>query len=311
VQIPHWQAFVPGMRVWTPDASGPGRVVVVMSPPAARRDGWSGRMTLDLLDVWGDSGHRVVLADCVLEHPTLHREAGLANEEGVVDAALFGASVSKVARPAPGRSFYLVSAGAPSADPDAVASSPRWLRVEQGFRDARVTLVLFLRAECAGFAAFLARADDVIVLSDGPEGTAVPEGLEVGKVRAHLGPEPSEVSAVPAAAGSHLDPVAEPVAPLPRSTPMTPGDVHPADEVLTASGPEAVPGNRPTGDAPTGVTSPADPGRPAASMPAPSAATERGRGTTTDPKARQKLLLIVVGVVILVLVVLLGVVGSG
>ena len=217
VELPEWQPFAPGDTPWTPDASGAGRVVLLFAPAAVRRDGWATRLTLDLVGAWGDAGQKVVLADGVLEYPTLHRELGLSNTEGIADAALFGASVSRVARPVPGRAFFFVSAGSPTGNPEAVATSPRWRRLLEGFRDAGVTLVLFLRAGCAAEEALAAAADDIVVLAGSAED--LPEGARrmADRVRFVMGPEagsakPAEPFAVepaaaePAAVGSQDEP---------------------------------------------------------------------------------------------------------
>lgn len=140
-----------------------------------------------MADVWGESGHRVVVADCVLEHPTLHRNAGLENGEGVADAALFGASVSRIAQPVPGRSFFFVSAGSPAGDPDRVVTSARWGRLQDGFRDAGVTFVVFLREGCVGEAMLIEGADDVVVLTDSSERVPRSAREAAGKVRVLVG----------------------------------------------------------------------------------------------------------------------------
>jgi hypothetical protein len=189
VELPEWQPFASGTPPWIPDTSDAGRVVVLLAPPAARRDGWAVRLALDLVGAWGDAGRKVVLADGMLEFPMLHRELGVANAEGISDAALYGASVARVAHPVPGRAFFFVSAGSPSGDPDSVATSPRWARLLEGFKDAGVTLVLFLREGCAAEDGLTVGADDVVVLAG--SGDDVPDGARrLGdRVRAVIGPE--------------------------------------------------------------------------------------------------------------------------
>ncbi len=140
-----------------------------------------------MADAWGESGHRVVVADCVLEHPTLHRSAGLESGEGVADAALFGASVSRIAQPVPGRSFFFVSAGSPAGDPEKVITSARWGRLQDGFRDAGVTFVVFLREGCVGEAMLIEGADDIVVLTDSPERVPASARDAAGKIRVLVG----------------------------------------------------------------------------------------------------------------------------
>lgn len=176
---------------------------MLFAPAAARRDGWAMKLALELVSAWGDAGQKVVLADGMLEYPMLHRELGLQNTEGIADAALFGASVARVARPVPGRAFFFVSAGSPTGNPEAIATSPRWGRLVEGFRDAGVTLVLFLREGCAAEEALAASADDVVVLAGSAED--LPEGARrvADRVRIVVGPRttPAEAAEDPAVPG--------------------------------------------------------------------------------------------------------------
>ncbi|MEX2472301.1 MAG: hypothetical protein WEA34_08995 [Gemmatimonadota bacterium] len=171
---------------------------MALAPAAASRERWSADVALDMADAWGESGHRVVVADCVLEHPTLHRNAGLQNGEGVADAALFGASVSRIAQPVPGRSFFFVSAGSPAGDPDSVVTSARWGRLQDGFRDAGVTFVIFLREGCVGEAMLIDGADDVVVLTESSERVPRSAREAAGKVRLLVGVDGAD-QGVPAA----------------------------------------------------------------------------------------------------------------
>lgn len=162
-------------------------MVVALAPAATSRERWSADVALGMADAWGESGHRVVVADCVLEHPTLHRSAGLESGEGVADAALFGASVSRIAQPVPGRSFFFVSAGSPAGDPERVITSARWGRLQDGFRDAGVTFVVFLREGCVGEAMLIDGADDIVVLTDSPDRVPSSAREAAGKIRVLVG----------------------------------------------------------------------------------------------------------------------------
>ncbi|MEX2467665.1 MAG: hypothetical protein WD995_12200 [Gemmatimonadota bacterium] len=344
VELPEWQPFAPDAIPWTPDASDSGRVVVLLAPAAARRDGWAVRLTLDLVGAWGDAGRKVVLADGVLEYPMLHREVGLPNDEGISDAALFGASVARVARPVPGRSFFFVSAGSPAGDPDAVATSPRWQRLRAGFKDAGVTLVLFLREGCAAQADLAAGADDVVVLAGSEQD--VPEAARrmAGQVRLVLGPQ-SEPLAPPGAAPARADETAAPLAAprevggdlapssetdVPAWTPTdeSPTDAHsavPAAAILHGPGADVDGDGSPRdGD---GIHADAFEGAPASGdatpedvggAPSPEEAPVPGytpsrsrRNRGGEPGAGRKLLWIGLGVIVLVLIVVLGALRSG
>ena len=207
--------------------------MAVLAPAAARRDGWAVGLTLDLVGTWGDSGQRVVLADGVLEHPMLHREIGLPSEEGISDAALFGASVARVARPVPGRSFFFVSAGSPTGNPDSVAGSPRWHRLRNGFKDAGVTLVLFVREGCAAEEELTRESDDVVVLAGSAEDVPPSARRMADKVRVVLGPRTEPASAAESDLERGPEPQPEPQA---ESVP----DPEPALDPLPteATGPE-------------------------------------------------------------------------
>lgn len=129
-----------------------------------------------------------MLVDGVFEHPALHRAVALTNEEGASDAVLFGASVSRVARAVPDRSFYFMGTGSPTGDPGAIAASPRWSRLQQGFRDAGVTFVVFMREGCAGEAEFIREADDIVVLAESRDAVPASVSAVATKVRSLVGP---------------------------------------------------------------------------------------------------------------------------
>lgn len=205
-------------------------MVVALAPPAASRERWSADVALGMADVWGESGHRVVVADCVLEHPTLHRNAGLQNGEGVADAALFGASVSRIAQPVPGRSFFFVSAGSPAGDPDSVVTSARWGRLQDGFRDAGVTFLVFLREGSVGEATLIDNADDVVVLTDSSERVPRSARAAAGKVRVLVGVDGADQggAAVEPATRSE-DAAADTGVDDSRETPADPGSAESSD----------------------------------------------------------------------------------
>jgi hypothetical protein len=85
-----------------------------------------------------------------------------------------------------------------------VPSSRRWGRLLDGFKEAGVKLVLFVRDGDSGCAAFLGSASDIVVLAPrGEKAPAVVRDLE-GLVRAVTGP-----GGVAAVAGSGVRPPAE------------------------------------------------------------------------------------------------------
>lgn len=221
-QLPTWQSLDAGVPV--PNGSGPGRIVAVVATEGAIDAGWAGGAALDLARSWSAAGEKVIVADGALHYPTLHTHADTENFEGLSDAALFGLSVGRIAKPVDGGAFFLITAGTAVADANAVAGSPRWGTLLGGFMEAGVTLLLFVRDGDSGCAAFLGSASDIIVLAGQQEkAPAAVRDLE-GLVRAVTGP--ASPGALPAAASA--------AAPLPTGS-GAPG-VRPPDE-WTADGP--------------------------------------------------------------------------
>ena len=185
-QLPPWQPLDGGVPV--PDGMGSGRVVAVVASEGAVGAGWAASAALDIARSWSVSGAKVVLADGALHYPSLHTLARIANEEGLSDAALFGVSVGRVARPVDDGAFFLITAGTAVANANSVPSSPRWSRLLDGFVEAGVKLLLFVRDGDSGCAAFLGSASDIVVLSArGEKAPAAVRDLE-GLVRAVTGP---------------------------------------------------------------------------------------------------------------------------
>ena len=201
-QLPDWQPLDGGVPI--PDGAGSGRVIAVVASENAVAGGWAGSAALDLARTWSRGGEKVVVADGALHYPTLHTLAHIENTEGLSDAALFGASVRRVARAVDGGSFFLITAGTAVADANSVPGSPRWGRLLEGFQEAGVKLLLFVRDGDSGCAAFLGSASDIVVLADrGERAPAAVRDLE-GLVRAVAGP-----SSVMAVGGPELRPPAE------------------------------------------------------------------------------------------------------
>jgi len=137
----------------------------------------------------------VIVADGALHYPTLHEHAGIENGEGLSDAALYGASIGRVARPVDGGAFFLIPAGTAVANANAVPFAKRWGRLLGGFVDAGVRFLLFVRDGDSGSAAFLGSASDIIVLA--ANGEAIPASVRdlEGLVRVVAGPRPASTRA--------------------------------------------------------------------------------------------------------------------
>jgi hypothetical protein len=185
-QLPPWQPLDGGLPV--PDGKGSGRVVAVVASEGAVEGGWAASATFDIARSWSHTGAKVVVADAALHYPTLHTQARIDNGEGLSDAALFGLSVGRVARPMDDGAFFLITAGTAVANANSVPSTARWSRLLEGFVEAGVKLLLFVRDGDSGCAAFLGSASDIVVLSaKGERAPAAVRDLE-GLVRAVTGP---------------------------------------------------------------------------------------------------------------------------
>jgi hypothetical protein len=172
--LPDWQPLN-GAPPPAPADAPAGRVVAVLATEGAVAHGWAPSAAIELARSWSGQGARVIIADGVLHRPSLHRAVGIANREGLSDAALHGASVSRVVHPLDEGAFFVVTAGTPVADSGAVVRSPRWYRIVDGMAEAGVTLMLYLNDGESGTAAFLGSASDIVVLSnpDDPPPAAV------------------------------------------------------------------------------------------------------------------------------------------
>lgn len=193
-QLPRWQSLDAGVPV--PNGMGSGRIVALVASEGAVEGGWAATAALDLARAWSGVGEKVIVVDGALHYPTLHACAETENFEGLSDAALFGLSVGRVAKPMDGGAFFLITAGTAVADANAVAGSPRWGTLLGGFLEAGVKLLLFVRDGDSGCAAFLGSASDIIVLAGEHESApAAVRDLE-GMVRAVTGPAGAPAGAV-------------------------------------------------------------------------------------------------------------------
>jgi hypothetical protein len=191
-ELPQWQSLDAGVPV--PNGRSPGSIVAVVASEGAVESGWAGNAALDLARAWSGGGEKVIVVDGALHYPTLNTCVETDNVEGLSDAALFGLSVGRIAKPVDGGSFFLITAGTAVADANAVAGSPRWGTLLGGFLEAGVKLLLFVRDGDSGCSAFLGSASDIIVLANEHEkAPAAVRDLE-GMVRAVVGRSGEAVS---------------------------------------------------------------------------------------------------------------------
>ena len=148
----------------TPPGTDPAGAVVLLLVGAGESP-WAARTAIELASAWSRGGRRVVLADMHVENPFLHEAVGDENVEGLVDVFLYGGSITRSARPVPGRGFHLLPAGTYTSDVAEIYGHPRWPRLVEGFREAGATLVLFAPAE-GDVPALFRWASEAIVLGD-------------------------------------------------------------------------------------------------------------------------------------------------
>lgn len=147
------------------DGSGGGVVAVIASEETAGTE-WAPRVALEIARQWARGGARVMMADLGLEHPSLHRLAGVENGEGMSDVFRFGASIQRIACPVDDGSFFLAPAGTVTADPAGIMEHSRWEALEEGFGSAAAVLALYVPAGDASVTGVLDRADRVILLGE-------------------------------------------------------------------------------------------------------------------------------------------------
>jgi hypothetical protein len=188
--IPQWTPFTPGFAPDLPAPVGePGRVVGLIATEGALQRGWAAEVACGLAEAWSTRGLRMLLADAGLDHPTLHGELRIPNDEGLADALLWGASVKRVARAVRERGFYVVTAGTPVADSTEAFAGRRWDQLCDGFRKSGVNLALLVPSHESSVASVLSRATDVVVLATPDEDVANIAWDVLGMVRGVVGPE--------------------------------------------------------------------------------------------------------------------------
>lgn len=206
-----------------------GTVLVLLAGDADRR--WAADVAVDLSAQWAAQGRRIVLADLHLENPVLHLGLDVPNLEGVVDIFLYGASLSRIAKPVRNGSFYLIPAGTYAPDLEEIYRHPRWKKLVAGFRDTDATLILFAPAESVDLEALARWSSDAIILGTEASGNlrARLEGLSFRVLKAIDGDDggvgaPAAAIAAPTPAPTRSDPEPEgdsPTGPVPERPPVT------------------------------------------------------------------------------------------
>src|SRR5690606_10650877 len=117
-----------------------GAVVLLLSSESDR--GAAAELARLLSGAWSSPDRELILIDLHLETPLLDGDRGGHAPEGIVDLLLYGASLRRIARPAPD-GFSVVSVGTYAADSEEVYGHPRWERL---IAEAGARLVLLAPA---------------------------------------------------------------------------------------------------------------------------------------------------------------------
>jgi hypothetical protein len=115
-----------------------------------------------------DRRRAVALVDLCLESPLLHQARSIARSPGIAEAFASDAPLNEVAHDVEG--VYFLPAGSEVPEPDAVRCSPRWSRLQAGFRSERALLLVCLPAE---------RLQELGAVPDGVIALA-PMGIDLG-----------------------------------------------------------------------------------------------------------------------------------
>lgn len=156
-----------------------GTVALLLSGSVDRQ--WAADAAVELSAEWARAGRRVVLADLHLENPLLHVGLDVSNMEGLVDIFLYGASLSRIARPVRDGAFYLIPSGTYAPDAREIYQHPRWRKLVAGFRESDATLLLFVPGDRVAVSALAAWSREAVWLGPPPD-AAMREALAFGGV---------------------------------------------------------------------------------------------------------------------------------
>ena len=106
---------------------------------------------------------RVALIDLSLTQSVLDSGAARRGAEGIVDALLYGSSITRVAHPQDEPGLHYVGVGTRTNNTEEVWAHPRWNRLHAGFRSQGALLLLFVPPEAIPHLAL--QPDGVLVLA--------------------------------------------------------------------------------------------------------------------------------------------------
>lgn len=116
------------------------RTVVALTP-ASQDAAWTAGVCWDIARAVARSGRRVLLVDLHLEQSVLETGATGPADEGLVDAFVFGVSLTHVARLQEPELYY-IGVGTAPPNPVDVWSSERWKRLARGFGSEGALMLL-------------------------------------------------------------------------------------------------------------------------------------------------------------------------
>lgn len=155
-----------------------GHAVVALVPATDRRE-WSAEIAWRIAGATAARGRVTALVDCFVDAPVLHTVAGASNDEGIVDAFEYGASLNRIVQEQPQANLYFIPTGTFSPDPAPLLTHPRWRRLSAGFRHEEALLLLFVPPDhLEGVAA---DPDGLIVLAPQGKGLAIAEAPGVAQ----------------------------------------------------------------------------------------------------------------------------------
>ena len=183
-------------------------------------------------------GRRTLLVDCFVDAPRLHTVVGAANDEGIVDAFEYGASLTRIAQRQAESDLYFVPAGTFATDPSALMANRRWSRLAAGFRHEGALLLLYTSSAALPY--IIAETDAVLVLA--PDEYRFDRDAAGGLVEAAQSGRPLVVVVPGAAAATGPGPrdaVTRSAAPEPAAPPAAPAGVGSPDRAADDAVPVA------------------------------------------------------------------------
>jgi hypothetical protein len=120
---------------------------------------------------------RVAIGDLVGDVAPLQALVTGDDPHGLVDSFLYGVSLNRIARPAPGfRNLYILPSGTEPVVAEEIFRNERWRRLAIGFSEVGALLLLVARADAPGVEALIAQLDGALVVG---ATTRVADGVKV------------------------------------------------------------------------------------------------------------------------------------